>query len=86
VVILGGKLRFKSEKLLILSYLGGVFMGVSFKFWAYGILAIAALAMVLYVSTSLAGRGDVGQPLLWITVFIVVAFVIYMFAKRFVRG
>jgi len=61
-------------------------MGVSFKFWACGILAIAALAMVLYVSTSLAGRGDIGQPFIWIAGFIVVAFVIYMFAKLFVRG
>jgi hypothetical protein len=56
-------------------------MGVSFKFWAYGILAIAALAMFLYVSTSLAGRADIGQPLLLIAAFIIVAFVIYMFAK-----
>jgi VIT1/CCC1 family predicted Fe2+/Mn2+ transporter len=61
-------------------------MGVSFKFWAYGILAIAALAMVLYFSTSLAGRSDIGQPFIWIAGFIVVAFVIYMFAKLFVRG
>jgi hypothetical protein len=50
-----------------------------FKFWAYGILALAALAMVLYVSTCIAGRADIGEPLLGIAAFIVVAFIVYMF-------
>jgi hypothetical protein len=53
----------------------------SFKFWGYGILAIAALAMVLYVSTNVGGYPDIGDPLLDIAIFIVVAFMVYMFAK-----
>jgi hypothetical protein len=53
----------------------------SFKFWGYGILAIAALAMVLYVFTNVGGYPDIGGPLLDIAVFIVVAFMVYMFAK-----
>jgi hypothetical protein len=60
-------------------------MSVSFKFWASGLLAIAALAMVFYVLTSLAGHSDVGQPLLMIAMIIIVTFIIYMFAKLFLR-
>ncbi|MGF3572208.1 MAG: hypothetical protein ACQXXG_02125 [Candidatus Bathyarchaeia archaeon] len=59
--------------------------GTKFSFWAYGILAIAAFAMLLYTTTSLSGHSDIGNPLLSISVFIVVAFVIYMFAKLFMR-
>jgi len=55
--------------------------GISFKFWAWGILAIAALALFLYVFVNLGGRPDIGWPLLGIAVFIVVAFIVYMFAK-----
>ena len=58
-------------------------MGTKFSFWAYGILAIAAFAMLLYVTTSLAGRTDIGSPLLQMAILIVVAFVLYMFAKLF---
>jgi len=60
-------------------------VGTKFSFWAYGILAIAAFAMFLYVTTSLAGREDVGNPLLQIAVLIVVAFLIYMFIKLLMR-
>jgi VIT1/CCC1 family predicted Fe2+/Mn2+ transporter len=59
--------------------------GTKFSFWAYGILAIAAFAMLLYTTTSLSERSDIGNPLLGISVFIVAAFVIYMFAKLFMR-
>lgn len=60
-------------------------MGAKFSFWAYGILAVAAFALFLYTITSLSGRSDVGIPLFGIAVFIVVAFIFYMFAKLFVR-
>jgi hypothetical protein len=53
----------------------------SFKFWGYGILAIAALAMVLYVFTNVGGYPDIGGPLLDIAIFIVVVYVFYMFFK-----
>ena len=56
-------------------------MMASFKFSAYGILAIAAFAMALYVSTAVGGHSDIGVPLLDIAIFIIVAFVVYMFAK-----
>jgi len=59
-------------------------VGTKFSFWAYGILAVAAFAMFLYVITSLSGYENIGLPLLWITVFIVVAFIVYMFAKLFI--
>ena len=58
-------------------------MGTKFSFWACGILAIAAFSMFLYVSTSLVGREDVGNPLLQISVFIIGSFLIYMFIKLF---
>ena len=54
-----------------------------FSFWAYGILAIAAFAMFLYVTASVGGREDIGKPLMQVATFIVIAFVLYMFAKLF---
>jgi VIT1/CCC1 family predicted Fe2+/Mn2+ transporter len=60
-------------------------MATKFSFWAYGILAIAAFAMLLYTTTSLSGRPDIGSPLLNIAGFIVVAFIVYMFAKLLLR-
>ena len=59
-------------------------MGTKFSFWAYGILAVAAFALFLYVVTSLSGYERVGLPLFQIAVFIIVAFVLYMFAKLFI--
>jgi len=56
-----------------------------FSFWAYGILAIAAFAMFLYVTTSIGGYPQVGYPLLGIAIFIVVMFILYMFVKLFAR-
>ena len=52
---------------------------VKFSFWAYGILAIAALAMFLYATTSVGGYPEVGEPLLNLAYLIVVAFIAYMF-------
>jgi len=60
-------------------------MTTKFSFWAYGILAVAAFAMFLYTTTSLAGRADVGGPLLNVAILIVVTFIIYMFAKLIAR-
>jgi len=60
-------------------------VGTKFSFWAYGILAIAAFAMFLYTITSIGGYPEVGNPLLGIAVLIIVAFILYMFAKLLVR-
>jgi len=54
---------------------------IGFSFFAYGILAIAALGMVLYTTSSMAGQPNAGEPVLQIAVVIVVAFILYMFAK-----
>lgn len=56
-------------------------MTINFSFWTYGILAVAALALVLYTSSSLGGRIDIGIPLLNLAELIVVAFIVYMFLK-----
>lgn len=58
---------------------------VKFSFWAYGILAIAALTLVLYVITSQSGLTEVSTNLWDLVVLIVVAFILYMFIKLF-RG
>ena len=54
---------------------------VKFSFWAYGILAIAALALVLYVYASEIGQAQVSENLWYLVVLIVVAFIVYMFVK-----
>ena len=56
-------------------------MGTKFSFWAYGILAIAAFGMLLYVLTSMSGKPEIGSPLLNLSTFIIVMFIIYMFVK-----
>jgi len=60
-------------------------VGTKFSFWAYGILAIAAFAMLLYTITSIGGHPEVGNPLLGIAVLIIVTFILYMFAKLLIR-
>jgi hypothetical protein len=60
-------------------------MAAKFSFWAYGILAIAALALVLYTSSSLGGHPDIGGPLLNLAELIVGAFIVYMFVKLVLR-
>lgn len=56
-------------------------MGTKFRFWAYGILAVAAFALFLYATTSIGGYPEVGVPLLDIAVFIIGSFIFYMFVK-----
>jgi hypothetical protein len=56
-------------------------MLVKFSFWAYGILAIAALALILYVFASQIGLQDVSTNLYNLALLIVVAFIFYMFVK-----
>ena len=56
-------------------------MGTKFSFWAYGILAVAAFALFLYVGSCFAGRPGIGIPLLALACFIVIAFIVYMFVK-----
>jgi hypothetical protein len=60
-------------------------INLEFFFRAYGILAIAAFAMFLYAYMNLIGRPDIGDPLLGIVYFIVIAFFIYMFAKLLIK-
>jgi hypothetical protein len=59
-------------------------VGIKFSFFAYGILAIAALLFVLYFlgqTQQFEVSNEALQPLLILGGFIVVMFVIYMFAK-----
>jgi hypothetical protein len=59
-------------------------MGIKFSFFAYGILAIAALLFVLYFfgqTPQLEVSKEALQPLLYLGGFIVVMFIIYMFVK-----
>lgn len=56
-------------------------MLVKFSFWAYGILAIAALALILYVFASQTGLQDVSTNLYNLVLLIVVSFILYMFIK-----
>lgn len=58
---------------------------MKFSFFAYGILAVAALALFLYFlgnTPQFEMSTEATQPLLYIGAFIVVAFVVYMFYKR----
>lgn len=54
---------------------------ILFKFFSYGIIALAALALVLYVITGIQNRFDIANPLLNLATFIAVSFIIYMFLK-----
>ena len=59
-------------------------MGIKFSFFAYGILAVAALLFVLYFlgqTSQFQVDNETLQPFLYLGAFIVVAFIIYMFAK-----
>jgi cbb3-type cytochrome oxidase subunit 1 len=60
-------------------------VGINIKLSAYGILAIATIAMIFYFLANQIGRPDIGFPLLTLTYFIVIAFIIYMFVKLFRR-
>jgi len=57
---------------------------MAFKFFAYGILAVAAFLFFLYFlgqTEQYKVSEEALQPLLYLGGFIVVAFIIYMFAK-----
>jgi uncharacterized phage infection (PIP) family protein YhgE len=59
-------------------------MGIKFSFFAYGILALAALLFFLYFlgqTSQFQVSNEALTPLLYLGGFIVVAFIIYMFAK-----
>ncbi len=59
-------------------------MGIKFSFFAYGILAIAALLFVLYFlgqTQQFEVSNEALQPFLYLGGFIVVMFILYMFVK-----
>lgn len=58
---------------------------VKFSFWAYGILAIAALALVLYVVASQSGLTEVSTNLWNLVLLMVVVLILYVIIKLF-RG
>jgi hypothetical protein len=57
-------------------------MEMGFKFFAYGILAVAAFLFLLYfLGQTEQYKIENGEPFLYLGGFIVIAFIIYMFAK-----
>ena len=60
-------------------------MTIKFSFFAYGILAVAALLFFLYFLGQTpqfeVSDEEALQPLLYLGGFIVVAFIVYMFVK-----
>lgn len=55
---------------------------MGFKFFAYGILAVAAFLFFLYfLSQTEQYKVENVEPFLYLGSFIVIAFIIYMFAK-----
>jgi hypothetical protein len=56
-------------------------MAIRFSFFAYGILAICALALVLAFTSSQAGNSTWASNFYDLAVLIVVLFILYMFAK-----
>jgi len=56
-------------------------MGIKFSFFAYGILAICALSLVLAFSSSQTGYEDWATNFYNLAVLIAVLFIIYMFVK-----
>jgi hypothetical protein len=59
-------------------------MGIKFSFFAYGILAVAALLFLLYFlgqTPQFEVSNEALQPFLYLGGFIVVMFIIYMFVK-----
>lgn len=59
---------------------------VKFSFWAFGILGVAALSMVLAFLLILSGRKDESSIYLLIASTIVMTFIFYMFIKLFMKG
>jgi hypothetical protein len=60
-------------------------VGVKFSFFAYGILAICALALVLAFSSSQTGNLQWATNFYYLAVGIVALFILYMFTKLFRR-
>jgi hypothetical protein len=58
---------------------------LKFSFFAYGILAIAALALLFAYSSSQFGNGEWATNFFDLAVLIVVLFVLYMFVKLLKR-
>lgn len=60
-------------------------MAVKFSFFAYGILAICALALVLSFSAAQTGIEDWANNFFNLAVLIAAAFLFYMFVKLLKR-
>ncbi len=56
-------------------------MAINFSFFAYGILAIAALALVLSFSSVATGQNDWASNFFGLGSLIAFAFLAYMFVK-----
>lgn len=56
-------------------------MGVKFSFFAYGILAVCALALVLAFSSAQTGLEDWAGNFFKLATLIAVLFIFYMFVK-----
>lgn len=60
-------------------------MAIKFSFFAYGILAICALALFLAFSSSQTGQEDWAGSFFNLATLIVVLFIFYMFVKLLKR-
>lgn len=60
-------------------------MEIKFAFFAYGILAIGALALVLAFSSSQTGNSQWATNFFYLAVGITLLFFLYMFAKLLKR-
>jgi hypothetical protein len=54
---------------------------IKINLFAYSILTVAIIAMILSFLANQTGRPDIGFPFLTLAYFIVIAFIIYMFVK-----
>ena len=60
-------------------------MAIKFSFFAYGILAVCALALVLAFTSSETGQTGLSSSFFNLAVLIIVVFFIYMFVRVFKR-
>ena len=56
-------------------------MAIKFSFFAYGILAICALALVLAFSSSQTGKENWASNFFYLATLIAILFIFYMFLK-----
>jgi len=56
-------------------------MGIKFSFFAYGILAICALALFLTFASIQIGQGGWASNFFDLAVIIAILFILYMFAR-----